>query len=34
MISKEPLRRPQSMDEVIRALVRMEIAEGAAINPS
>jgi serine/threonine protein kinase len=34
MISKEPLRRPESMDEVIRALVRMEIAEGAAIDLS
>jgi serine/threonine protein kinase len=32
MVSKEPLRRPQTMDEVIRTLVRLEIAEGAAIN--
>ncbi len=29
MLSKEPLRRPQSMDEVIRALVRLEITECA-----
>lgn len=30
MLSKEPLRRPQTMDEVIDALVRLEIAECAA----
>ena len=30
MIAKEPLRRPQDMEEVIRALVRLEIAEGTA----
>lgn len=29
MIAKEPLRRPQSMGEVIRALVRLEITETA-----
>ncbi|HEX3998763.1 MAG TPA: serine/threonine-protein kinase [Pirellulales bacterium] len=30
MIAKEPLRRPQTMGEVIRSLVRLEIDEGAS----
>jgi hypothetical protein len=28
MLAKEPLRRPQSIAEVIQALVRLEITEG------
>jgi eukaryotic-like serine/threonine-protein kinase len=31
MIAKEPLRRPQSIAEVIQALVRLEIAEGGRV---